>query len=73
MVKGLELFQEYFKDFTDNYILIGGTASQIVMEQVGDSFRATQDLDIVLLVEALSDDFIIRFWEFIRSGKYTSH
>ena len=26
MVRGLEIFRQHFKDFTDNYIIIGGTA-----------------------------------------------
>ena len=34
------------------------------------NFRATQDLDIVLCVEALSREFVESFWEFIRLGQY---
>ena len=26
MVKGIEIFQEYFKEYTDQYVLIGGVA-----------------------------------------------
>ena len=26
MVKGIEIFQEYFKEYTDQYVLIGGAA-----------------------------------------------
>lgn len=25
MVKGMEIFREYFRDYTDQYVLIGGT------------------------------------------------
>ena len=25
MVRGLDTFREYFRDYTDNYIIIGGT------------------------------------------------
>lgn len=40
------------------------------MEEVGLPFRATRDFDIVLCVEALNTDFVIRFWDFIRQGGY---
>ncbi|MBC2717822.1 MAG: hypothetical protein HF978_21165 [Desulfobacteraceae bacterium] len=48
MVRGLDLFRDYFKDHADQYVLIGGTACDIAMSQMGLDFRATKDLDIVL-------------------------
>lgn len=57
MVKGLDIFREHFKGFEDRYVLIGGTASSIVMEEAGADFRATKDLDIVLCIESLDSDF----------------
>jgi hypothetical protein len=70
MVKGLGLFKEHFKGFSDQYVLIGGTACSLAMEDVGLEFRATKDLDIVLIVEALNGAFVAAFWEFIRNGRY---
>lgn len=29
MVKGLDIFYDYFKEFTDQYVLIGGAACDI--------------------------------------------
>ena len=29
MVKGMEIFREYFQDYTDQYVLIGGAACDI--------------------------------------------
>jgi hypothetical protein len=40
------------------------------MEDAGDSFRATKDLDIVLVVEALDAGFVAHFWSFIDAGGY---
>jgi len=40
------------------------------MEDVGLEFRATKDLDIVLHVEALDEDFVSAFWRFIDQGGY---
>ena len=34
------------------------------------SFRATRDLDLVLIVEALTPDFGEKFWKFIEDGGY---
>jgi len=54
MVKGLDLFRSWFKDYAGQYILIGGTAASLAMEEAGLEFRATKDLDVVLNVEALT-------------------
>lgn len=37
---------------------------------MGADFRATKDLDMVLLIEALDDSFGEVIWEFIRDGGY---
>lgn len=70
MVKGLDLFRDYFKGFANQYVLIGGTACSISFEEQDVSFRATKDLDMVLIVEAQSREFGERFWQFIREGGY---
>ncbi|WP_137162194.1 hypothetical protein [Pseudomonas asiatica] len=69
-VKGLDVFGKHFRDFRDRYVLIGGVASALAMEDAGESFRATKDLDIVLVIEALDSIFVSRFWEFIHAGGY---
>lgn len=70
MVKGLTKFQEHFKNYSDRYVLIGGSACTVAMEEVDQDFRATKDLDIVLCVEVLDPEFVVRFWEFIKLGGY---
>ena len=70
MVRGLDTFREYFRDYADNYIIIGGTACSELIEDVGLKPRTTKDIDAILIVEALNDRFVTRFWEFIREGKY---
>lgn len=71
MVKGIEVFKAFFKDYEENYILIGGAACSIHEEINAQEPRATKDLDIILVVEALSEEFVKRFWEFIEAGDYT--
>lgn len=70
MVRGLEIFRQHFKDFPDNYIIIGGTACDIIIDNVGLTPRATKDIDIILVIEALSPEFVAHFWEFIKNGNY---
>lgn len=70
MVRGIDTFKEFFKDFDDNYVIIGGTACEIHEELYAQTPRATKDIDIILVVEALSSDFVSRFWEFVKMGSY---
>ena len=70
MVRGIEKFKEYFAGYEGNYVIIGGTACDILEENAGQQPRATKDIDIILIVEALTADFIKRFWEFIKAGQY---
>lgn len=70
MVKGLDVFQGWFAEYANQYILIGGTAATLTMEEAGLAFRATKDLDIVLHVEALTPAFGAAFWKFVEAGGY---
>ncbi len=70
MVKGLDIFRERFRGYSDRYVLIGGTACDLAMGEAGLEFRATKDLDIVLCVEALDTAFVEAFWAFVRDGGY---
>lgn len=70
MVTGLDLFTEYFKDYNESYILIGGAATDRWLDLVGFPYRVTTDLDIILVVEALNSDFVKHFWKFIVDGEY---
>jgi hypothetical protein len=70
MVKGLDIFKEHFRAYTDRYVLIGGAACDLAMETAGLRFRATKDLDIVLCIEALDAEFVSAFWDFVRAGGY---
>lgn len=70
MVIGLNRFRQHFAPYANQYVLIGGTACTIIMQESGLDFRATKDLDIVLYVEALNLDFASAFWKFIEEGRY---
>ena len=71
MVVGIEIFKRRFAALMDSYILIGGSACDINLSEFGGTFRVTKDLDIVLCVEARTDEFAREFWRFIRDGGYS--
>ena len=60
MVHGIDKFREYFSDFTGRYVLIGGTACDIILNKANADFRTTKDLDIVLIMEAIDKAFVER-------------
>lgn len=70
MVTGFIKFKERFQEFKEEYVLIGGTACDLLMENEDLTFRATKDIDIVLLVEAITVNFMERFWEYIKEAGY---
>ena len=68
--RGLETFRHFFEGFTDQYVLIGGTANYLALDAAGLDARATKDLDIVLLAESLTPAFGRAFWRFVEAGGY---
>lgn len=40
MVRGLEIFKKYFEQYPDNYVIIGGTACDIIIGEAGFVPRA---------------------------------
>lgn len=70
MVRGLNSFKEWFDGYESQYSIIGGTACEILMTRAGLGFRATKDIDIVLIVETMSVDFGKRLWEYVLAGGY---
>ena len=57
MVNGFTKFKEKFQGFEKQYVVIGGTACDLIMENEELPFRATKDIDIVLIVESITVDF----------------
>lgn len=70
MVRGLDLFRERFRDFEGAFILIGGAACDEWFSSQGLAFRATKDLDLVLIIEVVDASFVAALRTFIAEGKY---
>lgn len=67
---GLDKFKEAFAGFSDNYVIIGGTACDIVMTGTVVRPRATHDIDMIVVVENMTPEFGSKFWEFIKEADY---
>ncbi len=60
MVRGLDSFREWFRGYEEQYVIIGGTACDLLMSDSGLDFRATKDIDLVLIVEMIDTAFAAR-------------
>ena len=60
-MEGLEKFREAFEAYSDNYVIIGGTACDITMTGTIVRPRATHDIDMIVVVEKMTADFAEHF------------
>lgn len=70
MVRGIDSFRDWFQGYEDQYAIIGGTACDLLMTDEGLDFRATKDIDLVLIVESVDAAFGRRFWEYVVAAGY---
>jgi hypothetical protein len=70
MVDGMESFVRKFRNYADCYTIIGGAACDILMTEADTEFRATRDIDMILIMEARYREFVKVFWEYILEGGY---
>ena len=69
-MEGLDKFKEAFEAYSDNYVIIGGTACDITMAGTTVKARATHDIDMIVIVEKMSPEYGERFWQFIHDAGY---
>lgn len=69
-MEGLNKFREAFEAFAENYVIIGGTACEITMGGTIMRPRATHDIDMIVVVEKMTEEFAERFWQFVREAGY---
>jgi len=67
---GIDKIREYLGSFNSNYVIIGGTAYNLNMESADLQGRATKDIDMIVVCEAISADYVRQFWAFIKAGGY---
>ncbi len=69
-VYGLDRFADYMKGLEECYALIGGAACDIILGEAELDFRATKDIDIVLLVEDRLPETASAVWRLVKDGGY---
>ncbi|MBK5262786.1 MAG: hypothetical protein JJE17_09495, partial [Peptostreptococcaceae bacterium] len=70
MVKGFDSFKKWFSGCDEHYVIIGGTACELLLNEEDQDFRATKDIDMVLILEAMTTELCSHFWQYIQSGEY---
>lgn len=69
---GIDKLKEYLGGFNANYVIIGGTARNLLLEEAGLQGRVTKDIDMIVVCEAINAEYLRQFWAFIKAGGYTS-
>ena len=70
IVSGIQQFERAFSAFSDSFIVIGGSACRAVLSDGPIQPRRTRDIDMVLVLENVGNNFISAFWKFIKEGGY---
>jgi len=70
---GIDKLREYLGDFSANYVIIGGTACNLNLEEADLQGRATKDVDMIVICEAISHEYVRQFWAFIKAGGYMTY
>lgn len=70
MIRGIDSFREWFEGYENQYVIIGGTACDLIMSNEGLDFRATKDIDMVLIIEMINYEFGKKLWKYITSAGY---
>ncbi|WP_294965954.1 hypothetical protein [Sulfurimonas sp.] len=69
MIQGLANFTDYFKDNSDDYVVIGGLATAMIMNDFGFIARATKDIDLVVISKD-NEFFLKKLLKFIDIAGY---
>ena len=70
-VDGLDVFRSYMKGLEGSYAIIGGTACDILLSDADLPFRATHDLDVVLVANNKLPNTARAIWQLVKDGGYS--
>lgn len=69
-MQGLDKFREYMSGFRSHYVVIGGMATVLTLKDRNLPARATKDVDMIIICQPETKQYMKRFWEFIKAGGY---
>ena len=67
--RGIKHFSNYLENYKSDYVIIGGGAAAVCLEDEGIDFRTTKDIDIVLFINN-SDALNKKLSEYVSLGGY---
>ncbi len=67
--RGIEHFSRFFQSFINDYVIIGGGAASVTLEDANLEFRVTKDIDVVLFTNG-SKALNAKISEYISLGGY---
>lgn len=67
--RGLKHFTDFFTDFSNDYVIIGGGAASACLDDEKLEFRVTKDIDMVLFTNT-SPELNKKISEYVFLGKY---
>lgn len=70
VVRGVKRFARAMSAHANDYVLIGGGACSILFDEAGQSFRATDDHDVVVVADGSNAGFARALWTFVVEGGY---
>lgn len=74
MLTGFDKFSEVMRNHHEQFVVIGGTACEAALENTGiNRPHVTKDIDMVIVMEKLSPDFIAQLWHFFQEGEYKAY
>ena len=65
MAPGLDKFRETLSRYNRNFVIIGGSACDVMLPGTLMVPRATLDIDMVLIVENMTSEFGTAFWNLV--------
>ena len=71
-MKGIDKIRQYLGEHKGNYVIIGGAACNLNLEGANMPGRATKDVDMIVVCEAITPEYMRSFWAFIEAGGYTA-
>lgn len=69
MIRGLDHFTGHFAAYADDFVVIGGVAAHEIMGTAGLEFRATKDIDLVIIARP-AVAFCQKLLTYIEAGQY---
>ena len=69
MIQGIAKFQNHFKEYSHDYVIIGGLATALLMDNYGFLARATKDIDLVVISKE-NEVFLKQLLLFIKEAGY---